>query len=213
MIRCLINAGPTREYIDEVRFISNPSSGKFGCAIANAAFLAGWDVQIILGPCTAQASEGVKVSRVVSADDMYKECAKHFPSCDIFIACAAVCDMKVKTRNSGKVKKSNIDFTLDCEPTIDILKTLSKEKRERNQKLIGFAAETENLEQYAKTKLVEKNLDGIVANIVGQGKAFESDENEVSIYFKDGIIKNFPLANKTDLAKELVKCFNQKYFE
>jgi len=212
MIRCLINAGPTREYIDEVRFISNPSSGRFGCAIANEALLAGWDVRIVLGPCSVALSAGVKVSKIISAEDMYKECAKHFDSCDIFIASAAICDMKVKNRHSGKVKKSDIDFSLDCEPTIDVLKTLSKEKK--NQILVGFAAETENLEQYAKKKLSEKNLDCVVANIVGQGKAFESDKNEICLYFKDSKdCKEFPLADKKVLAKELIKFFNQKYFE
>ena len=149
-IKCLITAGPTREYFDPVRFISNPSSGKMGWHIARAARAAGWDTTLVSGPSQLGDIDGVDVRRVVSARDMLDECKKVFPECDILIMSAAVSDVRPA--------EAEIDLHPRLERTEDILKTLSLEKSP-SQILVGFAAQTHDVLDYAKRKLVEKNLD------------------------------------------------------
>ncbi len=211
-VKCLINAGPTREYFDDVRFVSNPSSGKFGTKIAKAALKKGWQVCLVLGACSPDLSglESADIVRVVTSQDMYEKCSKYFDDCDIFIASAAVCDMRPKTRVSGKVKKFDMQFNVEFEPTIDILKTLSK-RRKNNQFLAGFAAETENLQAYAKRKLSEKNLDCVIANNVSNGRAFERDCNEVSVFLANGQKIDMPYAEKEVLAEQIVDIIERGY--
>lgn len=212
MIRCLINAGATREYIDSVRFISNPSSGKFGCNIALAAKALGWQVDLVLASSTFDRSllEGINIIDVKDAEDMYNACSEKFANADIFIASAAVCDMKPKHKFNNKIKKTNIEHTIEFEPTIDVLKTISKTKEE--QILVGFAAESDNLREYALKKLSEKNLDCIVANDISNSKAFEKDDNEVSMIFSKDDVVDLPFASKADLAKEIVNILAKRFF-
>ena len=211
-IKCLVTAGPTREHFDPVRFISNPSTGKMGWEIAAAAHKKGWETALVIGPSELPDIEGVDVKRVVSAQDMLEECQKRFDSCDILIMSAAVSDVRPKINLSQKAKKESIDFTPQLERTPDILLTLSQKKK--NQILIGFAAETEKLLEYAKTKLKQKNLDGIIANIVGKsGTGFASDTNKIDMILKSGEIVDFNEAAKSSLARLVVNFLSARFFE
>lgn len=210
-IKCLITAGPTREHFDPVRFISNPSSGKMGWHIAAEARKIGWDVSLILGPSQLPDPEGVETTRVVSAEDMLKACLKKFPQTDILIMSAAVSDVRPAKFSDKKVKKVDIDLNPKLERTPDILKTLSLQKKK--QILVGFAAETENIIEYAKIKLEEKNLDCIVANAVGgEGVGFASDENKIDLIFRKGEIIDFNPAQKSKLAASLVDFLSARFF-
>ncbi|MDP0494838.1 MAG: phosphopantothenoylcysteine decarboxylase, partial [Verrucomicrobiota bacterium JB024] len=153
-IRCLITAGPTREFFDPVRYISNPSSGKMGYALAAAARTAGWQVELISGPVALPAPEGVGVVPVVTGRDMLKAVRERFPACDILIKVAAVCDMRPKHLYPHKVKKDALSLTVEFEPVEDILKTVAADKRP-GQIVVGFAAETQDVEEYARRKLFE----------------------------------------------------------
>lgn len=209
-VRCLVTAGPTQEYFDPVRFISNPSSGKMGWHIAKAAKEIGWETTLILGPSALSDPDGVKTVRVVSAQDMLEESEKAFEKCDILIMAAAVCDVRPKARVDHKVKKGEIPLTVELERTPDILLTLSKKKK--GQILIGFAAETRNLVEYAKEKLEQKNLDAIVANIVGgKSSGFGSDSNEIVLIMRSGEIIDFNPAEKKTLASHLIKFVSTKF--
>ena len=211
-IRCLVSAGATREYFDPVRFISNPSTGKMGLAIARAAADLGWQTSLILAPCQLEKPKNMEIADVVSADDMLAEIRKRFDDCDILIMTAAVCDMRPKFRCGKKVKKENLNMNVEFEQTPDILKTLSREKK--NQVLIGFAAETDNLLDYAKGKLKAKNLDAIAANsVAGPDGGFASDLNEITLIFKDLRQVRLPRAPKTELAKKLVEILNAEFFK
>ncbi len=207
-IKCLITAGATREHFDPVRFISNPSSGKMGWNIANAAVQAGWDTILILGASSLPDIDGAKTVRVTSAQDMLEACQKYFSECDILIMSAAVSDVRPKKRAENKVKKDGIDLNPELERTPDILATLSKEKNVANTKqiLIGFAAETDDVVNYAIGKLKQKNLDAIVANDVSQqGTGFESDLNKIDIIFADGNMVSPKLDTKANLAKTIIE--------
>ena len=210
-INCLITAGPTREYFDAVRYISNPSSGKMGIALAKAATNAGWNTTLILGPSALSVPEEINTIRVVSAQDMLEECKKYFPDTDILIMSAAVSDVRPKNRTFNKTKKDSIDLNPQLERTPDILKTLSQEKT--NQILVGFAAETENLQEYASKKLEEKNLDCIAANIVG-GKTggFASDDNKIMLIMKTGEIFDFNQGTKESISKRLIDLLGTRFF-
>ena len=210
-IRCLVTAGPTREYFDPVRFVSNPSSGKMGVAIAKAAQDAGWEVSLVLGPTMLPRPAAMEVADVVSAKDMLAACETRFPQCDILIMTAAVSDMRPKIRNTQKVKKDALNMLVEFEPTPDILKTLSAKKQ--NQILIGFAAETENIEEYAKKKLREKNLSAIAANSVAEKNAgFAADSNALTLIFADSSKIEIPLAAKENVAKTLIAKLSEKFF-
>ncbi len=204
-IRCLITAGPTREFIDPVRFISNPSSGKMGYALAEAALKRGWEVDLVSGPVSISAPKGVECCSVVSGQEMYEACEQRFPQCDILIMCAAVMDMRPKKIFKEKQKKDSIEWSVEFEPVIDILKTLSIQKSQ--QLLVGFAAETTNIEAYAQKKLREKNLDWIVANNVSTpGAGFESDNNKVILYSNTGKVEPFGPKSKLDIATDILNC-------
>lgn len=204
-IRCLITAGPTREYLDPVRFLSNGSSGKMGYALADVAAQRGWDVDLVSGPVSLSAPTGVRLTRVVSAQEMYDACRPLFVNCDIFIAVAAVCDYRPKERAVEKTKKVHGPVSLALEPTIDILKTLSDTKVPE-QTVVGFAAETQDVEEYARKKLVEKRLDWIVANDVSQaGIGMDADDNTVVMFSKTGERKVFGPAPKRAVADFILR--------
>ncbi len=211
-IRCLITAGPTREYFDPVRFISNPSSGKMGYALAVAARAAGWRVELVSGPVALRPPEGVEVIPVITGREMLAAVQERFPACDILIKVAAVCDMRPKTTSPHKVKKDALSLTVEFEPVEDILKTVAAGKQP-GQVVVGFAAETQDVEAYARRKLIEKNLDWIVANRVGgQGGAFESDSNAVQLMGTSGEVIAFGPGAKTDIAHQLIGYLNAYHF-
>ncbi len=206
-IRCLITAGATREHFDPVRFISNPSTGKMGWHIAKAAKNYGWQTTLVMGAPPLPNIEGVETIRVVSAQDMLEACQKKFAECDILIMSAAVSDVRPKKKAVNKVKKDAIDLNPELERTPDILLTLSKQKQ--NQVLIGFAAETTDVIEYAKDKLRRKNLDAIIANDVSaQNIGFASDTNKIDIVCSDGTIFSPELDTKENLANIIIKFAN-----
>lgn len=210
-IKCLVTAGPTREHFDPVRFISNPSTGKMGWNIALAAAEAGWDTSLVLGPSQLGDPCGVSVSRVVSALDMLRECERLFDSCDILIMSAAVSDVRPAATLDRKAPKSRIDLSPRLERTPDILKTLSKRKGGRI--LVGFAAQTHNVAEYARKKLEEKDLDCIAANSVASDEyGFASDRNKIELIMRSGEIVDFAPDGKYPLAKKLVEFLGERFF-
>ncbi len=181
----LVTAGPTREFLDPVRFITNRSSGKMGYALAEEALRRGAEVVLVSGPANLFPPAGVKLKQIQTADEMKKEVLKHFPKADIVIMSAAVSDFKFAQADSNKVKKEKLGENIKIAPTPDILVELGKKKG--SKVLVGFAAETENLVDNALEKLKKKGLDLVVANNVqADGVGFESDFNQVSIVFPDG---------------------------
>ena len=200
----LITAGPTREPIDPVRYISNRSSGKMGYAIAEAALDAGHDVILISGPVNLVPPRNAKFISVWTSDEMFGAVHQFADSSDICVLCAAVADYKPAQVSPVKIKKRNAEFSLELIPTRDILQSLGLQQ-ERKFLLVGFAAETDYLEANATKKLGEKNCDIIVANDAHIG--METDENELLILFCDGETKKISRAPKTFLACELVKIF------
>jgi phosphopantothenoylcysteine synthetase/decarboxylase len=200
----LITAGPTREPIDPVRYISNRSSGKMGYAIAEAALDVGHDVILISGPVNLAPPRNAKFISVSTSDEMFDAVKRHADESDVCVLCAAVADYKAAQVSPVKIKKRNAEFSLELVPTRDILDSLGR-RQERKFLLVGFAAETDHLEANATKKLREKNCDIIVANDARIG--METDENELLILFCDGETKRISRAPKTFLARELVKIF------
>ncbi|WP_377864633.1 bifunctional phosphopantothenoylcysteine decarboxylase/phosphopantothenate--cysteine ligase CoaBC [Bacillus sp. R86525] len=202
--RILITAGPTREKIDPVRFMTNFSSGKMGYAIAEVAASLGADVILVSGPTALNPPLHVTTIQVESAQDMLEAVLQNYQNVDVVIKTAAVADYRPKYVHDNKMKKKNGDAVIELERTVDILRTLG-EKKER-QLLIGFAAETTNIEEYATRKLREKNANMIVANDVkAQGAGFGTDTNIVTMYRKDGEIIELPLLTKKEVAREILK--------
>ncbi|MCH6268935.1 bifunctional phosphopantothenoylcysteine decarboxylase/phosphopantothenate--cysteine ligase CoaBC [Neobacillus citreus] len=200
----VITAGPTREKIDPVRFISNHSSGKMGYSIAEEARKQGARVVLISGPVQIPAPSGVDLVKVESAEDMYKACIEVFDKADIVIKTAAVADYRPKIAYDEKVKKQPGGTALELERTKDILFELGQ--RKKNQVLIGFAAETNNVDEYARKKLLTKNADMIVANNVkSEGAGFGTDTNIVTLYKRDGSIVDLPLMSKADVAGKIIE--------
>ena len=200
----LITAGPTREPIDPVRYISNRSSGKMGYAITEAALDAGHDVILISGPVNLEPPRNAKFISVSSSDEMFEAVQQHADESEVCVLCAAVADYKPAHVSPIKIKKRNAEFSLELIPTCDILQSLGR-RQNRKFLLVGFAAETDHLEANATKKLREKNCNIIVAN--DARIAMESDENELLILFRDGEMKKISRASKTFLARELVKIF------
>ena len=201
--RILVTAGPTRESIDPVRFISNPSSGKMGFAVARAAEQRGGDVVLITGPTSLPDPNNVTVVRVDTARDMALAVFVHMKNSEIIIKTAAVSDYRPKEPCGQKIKKGKDELILSLEKTQDILKEVGRRKKDRI--LVGFAAETEKLEAYAEKKLVEKNLDIIVGNLVGRpASGFGTDTNKVTMFYKDGTKEVFPELQKDDVAHILL---------
>ncbi len=208
-IRCLITAGPTREFLDPVRFISNPSTGKMGFALAEAAVDAGWTVDLVAGPVALEEPEGAILYPVVTAEEMYHQVDALFDACDVLIMTAAVSDFRPKERLERKAKKEEAARTVEFERTIDILKTVTERKLE--QTVVGFAAETHDVENYAREKLAAKRLDWIVANQVGQaGAGFAADTNEVLLLGADGSSRRIGPATKSAVAIELINFLQEQ---
>lgn len=202
--KILITAGPTREKIDPVRFMTNFSSGKMGYAIAEVAANLGADVILVSGPTALNPPLHVNTVQVESAQDMLEVVLQQYQNVDVVIKTAAVADYRPKYVHDNKMKKKNGDAVIELERTVDILKTLGEMKDK--QLLIGFAAETTNVEEYATKKLREKNANMIVANDVkAQGAGFGTDTNIVTMYRKDGEVIELPLLTKKEVAREILK--------
>lgn len=203
-IRCVVTAGPTREYLDPVRYFSNGSSGKMGYALAAAAAARGWKVDLVSGPTALPAPGKVELHRVVSAAEMLRQTEVLFDQCDLLIMCAAVADYRPVNVASQKVKKGDERLTVEMEPTIDIARTLGARKGERA--IVGFAAETEQMEAYAQRKLEEKNLDWIVANQVGgPNSAMEGDDSRILMISRGGERHSFGPAPKGEVARFIIE--------
>ena len=200
--RVLITGGPTREYIDDIRFISNPSTGKMGKALAETAANLGAEVYYVSGPTSLPDPVGCTTLHVTTASEMKKAVLKHFDDRNIVIMSAAVEDIKPKSSVSGKLKKSKIPEQLELEHTDDILKELGK--RKKKQILVGFSVEVEDEEKNSIDKMKKKNLDWIVVNNPGQkGAAFAGDTNKVTIIDKHHSSIDLPLQSKTETAKAI----------
>ena len=203
-LKALVTAGPTNEYIDPVRFITNKSSGKQGYEIAKCLRDNGFDTTLISGKTSIKPLDGVNFVSVETAEEMFKESLNNLPT-DVAIFSAAVSDFKVKNYKSTKIKK-NEEFNLELEKNIDILNHISNHNSLRPKITIGFAAETNNVSTNAKKKLNEKNCDWVIANDVSdQTIGFESDYNKISIFYKDKPEENFEKMSKSLVAEEIVK--------
>ncbi|KIO62478.1 bifunctional phosphopantothenoylcysteine decarboxylase/phosphopantothenate--cysteine ligase CoaBC [Caldifermentibacillus hisashii] len=200
----LISAGPTREKIDPVRYLSNYSSGKMGYAIAEVAQYLGANVILISGPVSLEVPVGVQIIRVESAEEMYEAVLQYFDGADIVIKSAAVSDYRPKKIFQQKMKKQSQELVIELERTVDILAELGK--RKKAQFLIGFAAETNHVEEYAKQKLQSKNADMIVANnVMQEGAGFGTDTNIVTFYKANNEKKQLPKLTKHEVAYEILK--------
>lgn len=203
-IKVLVTAAGTYEPIDPVRYIGNRSSGKMGYAIAEAAKKRGAEVILVSGPSALTPPEGVEYIGVESAAEMRDAVMEHFSEADMVIKAAAVADYRVRNVSDQKIKKNDEELTLVLEKNPDILKELGEKKR-AGQILVGFAAETQNLLEYAKSKLEKKNLDMIVANDVSRKDAgFNTDTNVVKLLYRNGTIEDLPIMTKHKLADELL---------
>ena len=203
-MKFVIAAGPTREPLDPVRYLSNRSSGKMGYAIAAAALEEKHDVVLISGPVALPAPPGAQVVHVVTGDEMFDAISAAVAECDVFVMCAAVCDYKPALYSSAKLKKSREPFALELVPTRDLLASLTSAPHDFF--VVGFAAETQDLKQNAARKLAKKNCDLLVANDVSRADiGMDSDENELIIFRKHGAPEKIPRAKKTEVARALLK--------
>ena len=201
--RILVTAGPTIEDIDPVRFISNNSSGKMGYAIAKTAIRRGADVFLISGPTSLSPPYKAKFIQVRSANEMYEAVMDNYEHFDIIIKCAAVADYKPAEMVNHKIKKTENEFYLKLKKNKDILKELGKVKG--NRIVVGFAAETENIIENAKQKLLEKNLDLMVVNdVLNKEIAFKSDFNQCTLIFRNGNYIELPKAKKEEVADDIL---------
>jgi phosphopantothenoylcysteine decarboxylase/phosphopantothenate--cysteine ligase len=201
--KILVTAGPTIEPIDPVRFISNPSSGKMGFAIARAAEYRGAEVIMISGPTGLPDPLNVTTIRVSTADEMAQAVFQHMDDADVIIKTAAVSDYRPLESQAHKIKKNKNEWVLRLQQNQDILKLLGEKKK--HQVLVGFAAETEALEKNATQKMVEKNLDIIAGNLLGASDSgFKSDTNTVTLFFKDGTKEPLPTMQKLEVAHVLL---------
>jgi phosphopantothenoylcysteine decarboxylase/phosphopantothenate--cysteine ligase len=199
----LVTAGPTQEAMDPVRFISNPSTGKMGYAIARAAEYRGANVTLVAGPTALPDPVNIETHHVVSAAEMASVVFSHMNTADIIVKSAAVSDYRPDSPADHKIKKDRDQVTLSLVKNEDILFTLGKNKQ--HQVLVGFAAETQNLDTYATGKLEKKNLDLIVGNIVGQpGAGFASDTNRVVFFYRDGTKETLSEMSKDAVANTLM---------
>jgi phosphopantothenoylcysteine decarboxylase/phosphopantothenate--cysteine ligase len=205
--KVLITAGPTREDIDPVRFISNRSSGRMGYAIATATF--GAEVTLISGPVSLSPPQDVQTLSVYSSQEMYETVMARISTSDIFIAAAAVADYRPVQQASQKMKKNEAHLQLTLERTPDILAQVAN--LATPPFTVGFAAETEHLADYARSKLEKKKLNMIAANLVGiEGIGFDSEENALSVFWAEGCIE-FPQTSKKMIANQLVEIIMQRY--
>ena len=203
-MKFLITAGPTREPIDPVRYLSNRSSGKMGYAMAEAALVAGHEVTLISGPVSLLALPLAQTISVVTSDQMHDAVHQHLAGCDVLVMCAAVADYKPAKASPSKIKKGAAGLILELVPTRDILSSIASP--DRNLLVVGFAAETNDLEENARKKLRAKNCDMVVGNDVSRAETgMESDDNEVTIFFRNGEITKIPRDSKTNIATQLIK--------
>ena len=204
-IKALVTAGPTNEYIDPVRFITNKSSGKQGYEIAKSLSKRGFDTTLISGPTNLNIDKDVNLIKVETAEEMFKATQKNLPT-DIAIFSAAVADYKIDKKNKYKIKKRE-NLTLNLEKNVDILNYVSNHNSMRPKLVIGFAAETNNLDKNASSKLTNKNCDWIIANDISKkDSGFDTDYNEVTIYYKDSKNKKEKLSfkKKSEISEEIV---------
>ncbi|MEW5934390.1 MAG: bifunctional phosphopantothenoylcysteine decarboxylase/phosphopantothenate--cysteine ligase CoaBC [Bacillota bacterium] len=202
--RVLVTAGPTREMIDPVRFISNPSSGKMGYALARAARARGAEVILVSGPTALAAPGGVELVRVESAEEMYHAVMERLPGVDLVLKAAAVGDWRPRRTHPTKVKKEGrTAWVLELEPTPDILAEVGR--RKGRTVVVGFAAETEVSEPEVRAKMARKNVDLLVVNDVTRAEAgFASDRNQVTLFWPDGTREDLPLMTKEELAHRIL---------
>ena len=209
--RVVVSAGATTENIDPVRFLSNRASGKMGFSLARVARRFGADVTLVTGPTALGDPPFMKTVRVRTAEEMQKAVERESSSADAVVMCAAVADFRAATIAPAKIKKDGGGLQLDLVPTVDILDGLGRNKGKRV--LVGFAAETGDIAQNAVAKMRKKNLDAIVANDVSRTDiGFESDDNEVRIFFSDGEIRELPLATKEGIAVGVWLALHGKLF-
>ncbi len=202
--KMLVTAGPTREFIDDVRFISNPSSGKMGYSFARVGKWMGAEVCLVSGPTNLKPPDGVRVKRVVSAEEMLEAVKEEINNSDVIIKTAAVCDFKSKKRVKGKIKKEKGVPDIELEMTPDILSEIKSRKGKRI--VVGFAAETSELEKNAREKLIKKGLDFIVVNDVSRPDiGFESDENEGYVFTPSGKGHHIPKCSKDEFAYRVLE--------
>ena len=202
-LKALVTAGPTNEYIDPVRFITNKSSGKQGYEIAKSLSKKGFDTTLISGPTNLKIDHDVKLIEVETANEMFMETQKNLPA-DVAVFSAAVADFKVNKKYKNKIKKQD-SLNLNLEKNVDILNYVSNHNSMRPELVIGFAAETDNVENNAEKKLNNKNCDWIVANDVSNKKiGFSSDFNEVTIYYRDKDKEKLSYKKKSEISDEIV---------
>lgn len=208
--KVLVTAGPTVETIDPVRFVSNRASGKMGYAIAEALQKVGAEVTLVTGPTSIEPPRHVEVVQVTTAEEMFQAVKQRFEQQDIIFKTAAVSDYTPVEPLPHKMKKQDGDVTVTFKRTQDILKYIGEHKT--TQKLVGFAAETQNMESYAQDKLARKNADVIIANNVGDTSiGFSSDNNEVSLYFKDGTFETLQKGPKKKLAFQILSILESRW--
>lgn len=207
-VKAVVTAGPTRERIDPVRFITNRSSGKMGFAVAEALYAAGAEVVLVTGPVSLPTPLGAQRLNVESANEMLSAVQTQIGDAQIFVATAAVSDYRAANIADEKIKKNNASMTLELARTPDILATIAASAKPPF--LVGFAAETDNVERNALAKLTGKHLDMIAANKVGDGLAFDKDDNALTVYWQDGQ-RELCLCSKRDLAGQLVNLIAERY--
>lgn len=198
-MRILITAGPTREYLDFVRFLSNASSGRMGYALAEAAVAAGHNVVLVSGPVTLVPPQGCEFHAVETSQQLYETCVRLFPQCDGVIAAAAVCDYRPKIRAAGKIRKTGMRLTLELVETTDVLAELGRRKEHRW--VIGFALEAQDARANAVRKLKTKNCDAIVLN---HPSAIGSADNAVELIDKTGETVARWTGDKAEIARQIV---------
>jgi len=203
-LKAIVTAGPTNEYIDPVRFITNKSSGKQGYEIAKSLSKKGFDTTLISGPTNLETNDDINLIKVETAEEMFQATLKSLPA-DVAIFSAAVGDYKLKKTSKIKIKKQD-KLNLELEKNVDILNYVANHNSLRPKLVVGFAAETNNLENYANKKLNEKNCDWIIANDISNKKiGFGSDFNEVSIFYKNNKIDKLKYKPKSEISDELVE--------
>jgi phosphopantothenoylcysteine decarboxylase/phosphopantothenate--cysteine ligase len=208
-LKALVTAGPTREYIDPVRFITNKSSGKQGYELAKSLSRNGYQTTLISGPTNLEIESEVKVIKVETAEEMFKETQKNLPV-DVAIFSAAVADFKVHEKSNLKIKKSD-ELTIKLEKNVDILNYISNHNSMRPKLVVGFAAETNDLEKNAIQKLKNKNCDIIIGNDVSNKKiGFDSNLNEVTIFYKNNKQEKLFAKSKTLISEEIVERINNQ---
>jgi len=199
--RVLVTAGPTREFMDPVRFLSNPSSGKMGYELAKEALRRGAEVTLVSGPTSLLPLAGVKIENVTTAAEMKAAVLRAFPRADAVVMAAAVSDFRFKDVLSEKAKKRDLAGAVEIEQTEDILASLGK--RKKNQVLVGFAAETGDVIANARKKMAGKRADLMVANPVGEGRGFGKDDNQVHILHPSGRVRSTPRLSKREISRAI----------